>query len=320
MSKFIDLTGQKFGRLTALSFINGKWNCICDCENTLKVEGSHLTNGNTKSCGCLKADNLILRAYKLADGKRKFEPRIASARRVWKNTYCYRDPNCIEFDKFLIISQQNCFYCGIKPNTEYNYFATASSRSSKNAQQEGLFIYNGMDRIDSSKSHTIDNIVSACMICNRAKNDRSTEDFSLWINNLKSIDFKPIDIIKISFPINGSLATSIKCVFYNHKNDTDLTVEEYYSISQMNCFYCDNSPSNLFNNAKKDKNSSTKAKENGNYIYNGIDRIDVNLPHNKNNIVPCCYYCNFAKNKLSLSEFQSWIKSIQQFQKKKTSF
>jgi hypothetical protein len=316
MSKLINLIGQKFGRLTIISFKNGKWNCICECKNILKVAGSNLINGNTKSCGCLKIDNLIARSYKLANAKRKFDPRIASARRVWKNTYCYRDTNCIEFNDFLKISQQNCFYCGIHPNTSYNCFSKLSSRSSIKAQQEGLFIYNGMDRIDNSKSHIIDNIVPCCQLCNRAKNDRSIKDFFNWINNLKISNFQPIDIINIVFPTNGSLATSIKCVFYNHKKDTDLTIEEYYSISQMNCFYCNSIPNNTFNKAKTDKKSSIKAKENGNYIYNGIDRIDINLIHNKNNIVPCCYYCNFAKNKLSISEFQSWIQRIQQFQKK----
>lgn len=314
MSKLIDLTNQKFGRLTAISFENGKWTCICECQNTLIVDGSHLTNGNTKSCGCYKKDNLISRAHKLAQGKRQFEPRISSARRVWQNTYCYRDPECLGFEDFLIISQQNCFYCGMRPNTMYNYFASTSSRSSEKAKQEGTFIYNGMDRIDSSKSHTTDNTVPACQTCNRAKNDRAIEDFLSWVNNLKITSFKPINIVKTDFPTNGSLATSVRCVFYNHKRDTDLTVEEYYSISQMNCFYCDGKPNNIFNRAKTDKKASLQAKENGNYIYNGIDRIDIDLSHNKNNVVPCCYYCNWAKNKLALSEFYDWIRRVKYFQ------
>ena len=222
-----------------------------------------------------------------------------------------------KIDEFFELTKQNCFYCGIVPNTKYNYFLTVSSRSSEKAQKEGLFIYNGMDRIDSSKYHTIDNVVSCCNDCNRAKNDRTTNDFLQWASNLQITEFNPINIINIQFPINGSLATSVKCVFYNHKDDTNLTVEEYYSISQMNCFYCNNKPGNLFNNAKNDKKASIKAKENGDYIYNGIDRVDINLPHNKNNIVPCCYFCNFAKSNLSLLEFQNWIQRIQTFQKQK---
>ena len=55
----IDITGQKFGRLTAEKIVGkGKagliWQCSCECGNTSKVRGTHLRNGNTKSCGCLK--------------------------------------------------------------------------------------------------------------------------------------------------------------------------------------------------------------------------------------------------------------------------
>lgn len=50
-----DLTGQTFGRLTALEYKeNGKWLCQCQCGNTTEVFTENLTSGHTKSCGCLK--------------------------------------------------------------------------------------------------------------------------------------------------------------------------------------------------------------------------------------------------------------------------
>ena len=57
----IDLTGQKFGRLTVISRYgpsNGglKWNCICKCGNEVVVRGYKLRKGITKSCGCLRSD------------------------------------------------------------------------------------------------------------------------------------------------------------------------------------------------------------------------------------------------------------------------
>lgn len=62
MSKVIDLTGQKFGRLFVLEraddYIrpNGKrvirWKCICDCGVTKIVRSSSLRDGTTVSCGC----------------------------------------------------------------------------------------------------------------------------------------------------------------------------------------------------------------------------------------------------------------------------
>jgi hypothetical protein len=58
-----DLTGQKFGRLTALkridNYINSsgkcvaKWECICDCGKITYVATSALISGGTTSCGCL---------------------------------------------------------------------------------------------------------------------------------------------------------------------------------------------------------------------------------------------------------------------------
>lgn len=56
--KLIDLTGQKFGRLTVLERAGTKgheptWLCACECGNTKVVMGVSLRNGDTLSCGCL---------------------------------------------------------------------------------------------------------------------------------------------------------------------------------------------------------------------------------------------------------------------------
>lgn len=304
--------GQKINRLTTISYKKGKWFCLCECGNSVEVPTDKLNNGNTKSCGCLKSEIASKNATNLIEGRRKNEPRIASARRVWQS-YCLRDKECtVTIEEFLIISQQNCFYCNISPNNKFNHFSTLSSRSSEKAQNEGLFIYNGMDRINSSKYHTIDNIVPCCYDCNRAKNDRSVGDFLLWISKLK-ISPPLITIKNIKFP-DQPLSASIKSIFYGYKKDTDMSVEEFYSICQMNCFYCNNEPNNFFDRGRSDRKAREKTKKAGSFYYNGMDRVDRSLPHNKNNIVPCCYYCNFAKGKLALPEFQAWIQRIQQFQ------
>lgn len=59
---FIDLTGMRFGRLVVVSragTVKGKatWNCQCDCGGVSVVPTTHLKSGNTKSCGCLRADS-----------------------------------------------------------------------------------------------------------------------------------------------------------------------------------------------------------------------------------------------------------------------
>lgn len=62
----IDLSGQKFGRLSVIKFHgnigNKRWfDCICDCGNEKAVPAQNLTGGITKSCGCLVADKARMR-------------------------------------------------------------------------------------------------------------------------------------------------------------------------------------------------------------------------------------------------------------------
>lgn len=62
MGKKIDLTGQKFGRLTAIKIVPNKrkdtyWLCKCDCGNTKEVDTYRLRSGHTRSCGCLEQEN-----------------------------------------------------------------------------------------------------------------------------------------------------------------------------------------------------------------------------------------------------------------------
>lgn len=58
MVKRIDISGQKFGKLTALSYNAEirKWRCQCDCGSPQKeVAYKHLKSGATRSCGCSKS-------------------------------------------------------------------------------------------------------------------------------------------------------------------------------------------------------------------------------------------------------------------------
>lgn len=60
----IDLTGQRFGRLTVVervenaSYRKVQWLCLCECGNSTVVIAAHLRNGNTLSCGCLRRQSI----------------------------------------------------------------------------------------------------------------------------------------------------------------------------------------------------------------------------------------------------------------------
>ena len=73
--KFVDLTGQRFGRLTVIKRDenNGKkvmWLCRCDCGNETTVFSGYLRNGDTKSCGCLSKDKLRERRFKHGESRK----------------------------------------------------------------------------------------------------------------------------------------------------------------------------------------------------------------------------------------------------------
>ena len=56
----LDLTGQRFGRLTALRCTEEKqngnylWLCTCDCGKEVVIKADHLRRKDTMSCGCIR--------------------------------------------------------------------------------------------------------------------------------------------------------------------------------------------------------------------------------------------------------------------------
>jgi hypothetical protein len=62
VGSFIDLTGQRFGRLVVVRRVEdnrhrqAQWLCTCDCGNTITCVGYRLRTSDTKSCGCFKHD------------------------------------------------------------------------------------------------------------------------------------------------------------------------------------------------------------------------------------------------------------------------
>ena len=59
-----DLTGMRFGSLTVLCKTDQRknkrviWKCMCDCGNIAMVDTDSLVRGSTKSCGCMKKNDL----------------------------------------------------------------------------------------------------------------------------------------------------------------------------------------------------------------------------------------------------------------------
>lgn len=70
MSRALNLEGKRFGRLSVISRTkndsrnNTQWICCCDCGRVTIVRGSHLTSGNTRSCGCLDIEAISKNNFK----------------------------------------------------------------------------------------------------------------------------------------------------------------------------------------------------------------------------------------------------------------
>jgi len=79
-----------------------------------------------------------------------------------------------------------------------------------------------------------------------------------------------------------------------------LADQEFKSLTTDECFYCGAPP----------QNTKKSGYENGDYIYNGIDRIDNSHGYELSNCVTCCRLCNRAKADLSLSDFKILVDKI----------
>ena len=84
------------------------------------------------------------------------------------------------------------------------------------------------------------------------------------------------------------------------KLEWNLTEKQVAKITKMNCYFCGATPNNVVN----------QKTSNGEYIYNGLDRIDNIKGYTIDNVVPCCKRCNMAKNDQTLQEFKDWIKKV----------
>lgn len=78
----------------------------------------------------------------------------------------------------------------------------------------------------------------------------------------------------------------------------DLTEEEALTLLAGNCHYCGIEPLRVLSEGP------------GQFIYNGIDRIDSRLGYQSGNVLSCCTACNMAKRVMSYDEFLTWIDRV----------
>lgn len=169
--------GQRFGRLVIVELhrIDERHRkffiCRCDCGGQKVIQASLMSSGNTKSCGCLQAD--VKRAKRRPDNYGEITAIILGYQRHALNRGF---DFLLSRDQVNQIVRQNCKYCGTPPSN----FKTIKTSIAP-------FPYNGIDRVDSKKDYTIDNVVPCCSICNNAKSNLSLESFIDWIKRLRAM-------------------------------------------------------------------------------------------------------------------------------------
>lgn len=172
----INLIGLKFGRLkvidnagTTKSGKEYRYKCLCDCGSTTIVTASNL-RGNTKSCGCLKKENIS--TYNPTDKTLLHRLKYIYERNAKRKNIEF---NLTE-EEFKNIIYQNCFYCKITPYKVY---------SRKDNKNNNYILFNGIDRKNNLLGYNINNCVPCCEVCNRAKSDMKYDDFISYINRFK---------------------------------------------------------------------------------------------------------------------------------------
>jgi len=171
-----DETGKRYGILLVIECANHTvgngnmtWVCKCDCGEVTLASGNSLRTGHTTSCGCQ-------RGSPLPHGEGSFNELYGRYKaRAENNNRCFE----LTKEEFSKLTKQECVYCGKLPeqgNSDYRY-------------RNGSYIYNGIDRVDSSKGYTLENCVACCGQCNKALN-YSKKDFLEWVERVYSYSIK----------------------------------------------------------------------------------------------------------------------------------
>lgn len=177
MVAFLDLTGKTFGRLVVISVAgknrsgNYKWLVECECGNKKEIPSDHLVRERqpVMSCGCYRNDrireaccpnpdqvafNLLFLAYKKRARLKKLEFGL-------------------DVDEFRNLTGSDCHYCGAPPAQEM-----------RNKPKTGLYVYNGVDKIDPNGNYTISNCVPCCKKCNYMKGTLSVAEFLSHVSSI----------------------------------------------------------------------------------------------------------------------------------------
>lgn len=161
--------GQQFNYLIVKSHIPKKgYLCACRCGNEIISKAHALKDGSTQSCGCLKKERLRQRKLDNSQADKN------SVYRSYKYSALKRGHDfLLSKEEFLLLIEDNCSYCGDEPSMRWKRFTSN-------------FVFNGVDRVNNNSGYETGNCVTSCLICNRAKNIMTDQEFRAWIKRISN--------------------------------------------------------------------------------------------------------------------------------------
>lgn len=195
--------------------------CKCDCGNTAIIYHNSLISGATRSCGCLRSD-----VSKLKLGKPMVSDAQFATSRLYESYKAGAKKRSILFkiskNDFTKLMFANCYYCGIMPSTKFDNY--------ENDCHDPIY-YNGIDRIDSMKGYTKNNVVTCCPTCNYAKRALTQEQFLSWVRRVYLHTFKSISDKTVGNLVDELGTVLIKCFYAQEKVMNGKTKEEIAEAS-----------------------------------------------------------------------------------------
>ncbi len=88
-----------------------------------------------------------------------------------------------------------------------------------------------------------------------------------------------------------------------------LTLAEFVVLTSSPCFYCGTQPMKV---STCNKHHPGKKSTWGDYPFNGIDRVDNQVGYVVENCIPCCAFCNIARNSTPFEEFLAYWKQVKE--------
>lgn len=178
----LDITGERFGRLVAKRYlrINSRYHAVwlwqCDCGTEFEDWGGKIRIGQKQSCGCLGKET------RASNGRAHDKTGMGSAMnevlREYKRGAISRGHSWdLEDLWFFAMVLGDCFYCGSAPSR-----VRRVGDGKRNVYESEPV--NGVDRLDNRLGYTVENSVTCCQVCNRAKGAMPLEEFEDWISCL----------------------------------------------------------------------------------------------------------------------------------------